>query len=151
MTRWYAVHTKAQAEERAVWHLEKHCFLPRIRIVRRHARKITPGLAFLFFELDVARWRAIKGARGVVRLLSNGPHPLPVPVSVVEALLTKCDQQCTVPLTAMGVFTRGLKMRIKSAFSGQVAEVHEIFAEGRDRIRVLLTLLGSGSGIATAF
>jgi transcription antitermination factor NusG len=74
----------------------------------------------------------------------HGPHPLPVPVGVVEALLAKCDQQCTVPLTAMGVFTRGLKVRIKSgAFSGQVAEVHEIFAEGRDRIRVLLTLLGA--------
>jgi transcriptional antiterminator RfaH len=85
MTRWYVVHTQTQAEERAIWHLANQglsCFLPRIRIVRRHARKVTPVLAplfprylFLRFELDVARWRAINGTRGVGRLLTMALTP----------------------------------------------------------------------------
>lgn len=153
MTRWYVVHTQARAETRAVWHLENQgfkCFLPRIRMVRRHARKVTPAIVPLFprylfvrFEADIA-WRAINGTRGVIRLLTNGKFPLPVPFGVIEALLDKCDPQSIVPLVAMGVFTRGLKVRIKSgAFSGQTAQINEIFAEGSDRVHVLLTLLGA--------
>ena len=123
MTPWYVVHTQARAEERAVWHLENQgfeCFLPRVRTVRRHARKVTPIVAPLFprylfvrFELNVAWWRAINGTRGVVRLLTNGNLPLAVPFGVVEALLNKCNRQFTVPLAAMGLFTRGLKVRIR--------------------------------------
>lgn len=154
MTRWYVVHTQARAEERAVWHLQKQgfeCFLPRVRTIRTHARKVTlvttplfPRYLFVRFEVGVSRWRVINGTRGVVRLLDNGKFPLAVPCGLVENLLEKCDRQYTVPLAAMGMFTRGLKVRIKSgAFSGQTAEINEIFAEGRDRVHLLLTLLGA--------
>ena len=156
MTQWYVVHKQARAEEKAVWHFENqgfHCFIPRIRALRRHARKVTPVFSPLFrrylfvpCELDIARRRAINGTRGIVRLLTNGKFPLPVPAGVVESLLTKCDQQCTIPLIAMSVFVRGLKVRITSgAFSGQTAKVKEIFAEKRHRIHVLLTLLGAAA------
>jgi transcriptional antiterminator RfaH len=106
MTQWYVVHKQARAEEKAVWHFENqgfHCFIPRIRALRRHARKVTPVFSPLFrrhlfvpCELDIARWRAINGTRGIVRLLTNGKFPLPVPAGVVESLLTKCDQQCAI-------------------------------------------------------
>jgi transcription antitermination factor NusG len=44
----------------------------------------------------------------------------------------------------MSVFVRGLKVRITSgAFSGQTAKVKEIYAEVRDRVHALLTLLGA--------
>jgi transcription antitermination factor NusG len=44
----------------------------------------------------------------------------------------------------MGILTKGLRVRIKSgAFNGQIGEITETFVEGRDRIRVLLTLLGA--------
>lgn len=154
MMHWYVAYTQARAEERAAWHLTNQgfcCFVPRIRTLRKHARTVTPVLAPLFprylfvqFEGDIARWRAINGTRGVVHLLSNGRFPLAVPFGVVETLLDKCDSQCAVPLTAMGFFTVGRKVRIKGgAFSGQTAEINEVFAEGSDRVRVLLTLLGA--------
>lgn len=157
MTRWYVVHTKPRAEEKAVSHLQNqafNCFMP-----RSHARKASPVWAPLFphylfvrSELEIARWRAINGTRAVVGLLTNGKLPLLLPTGVVEALLTKSDQQCIVPLTAMGVFVKGLKARIRgSAFAAQTARINEIFAEERDRVRVLLTLLGAEAQMAAAF
>ncbi len=153
MTRWYVVHTQSQSEARALWHLENqdfHCFLPRVVELRRHARQARPMLVPLFprylfarFDLDVTRWRAINGTRGVVSLLANGPCPLPVPHGAIEALLTQCDRRGAVPLAAMGVFAKGLKVRIKSgAFTGQTGELTEIL-RGGDRVHVLLTLLGA--------
>lgn len=154
MTRWYVVHTKPRAEAKAVWHLQNQgfqYFMPRIRALRKHARKVTTVLAPLFphylfvrLELNAVRWRAINGTRGVVRLLTDGSLPSPVPTGVVETLLTKCDRQGAVPLTAMGLFAKGLKVRIRSgSFAGQTAEINELFAEESDRVRVLLTLLGA--------
>jgi transcriptional antiterminator RfaH len=103
-----------------------------------------PGYLFIRFDLGATRWRAINGTRGVIRLLANGPHPLPAPRGLVETLLGKCDARQVISLAALGVLTKGLKIRITSGvFSGQMGEVIEIFAEGRDRVRILLTLLGA--------
>ena len=154
MMRWYVVHTQARAEEKAFWHLRNqgfHCFLPRIVELRRHARQAKAVLASLFprylfvrLDLDSTRWRTINGTRGVVRLLADGERPLPLPTGAVEMLLNKCDGRGALPLTAMGLFARGLKIRIKSGlFSGQSGEIADIFAQGRDRVTVLLTLLGA--------
>jgi transcriptional antiterminator RfaH len=156
MTRWYVVHTQPRAEARALWHLETqgfNCFLPRVVELRRHARQVNPVLAPLFprylfvrFDLDMTRWRAINGTRGVISLLANGPSPLPVPHGVIEALLARCDRRGAAPLAALGVFTKGLKVRIKSgAFKGQTGEIAEILPRGSDRVHVLLTLLGAQS------
>jgi transcriptional antiterminator RfaH len=137
----------------ALWHLTNqgfHCFLPHVLQLRSHARKtrlvlvpLFPRYLFVRLDLNVTRWRAINGTRGVVSLLANGPHPLPVPHGLVEMLFAKCDSRNAISLTAMGALAKGLRVRIKSgAFSGQMGEVTGTFAEGRDRVRVLLTLLG---------
>jgi transcriptional antiterminator RfaH len=155
MTRWYVVQTQPLAEAKAVWHLQNQgfrCFLPRIDAVRRHARRVMQVLAPLFprylfvqIDLDVERWRAINGTRGVAHLLTDGAAcPLAVPSGVVEALLQKCDARGVVSLTAMGVFSKGAQVKIRSgAFAGQTAEVNGVFAGARDRVQVLLTLLGA--------
>ena len=87
----------------------------------------------------------------MVRLLTNGIRPLVVPLGVVEALLLKCNPPGVVPLESMSVFTKSRKVRIRSgAFSGQTAEVNEIYAERRDRVHVLLTLLGAEAKLQLA-
>jgi transcriptional antiterminator RfaH len=152
MMRWYVVHTHPHAEARALRHLNNQgfrCFLPRIVELRCHARQARPVFAplvprylFVQFDLNVSRWRAVNGTRGVVCLLTSGPQPLPVPQGVVETLLAKCDAHAAVRLA--WILTKGLKVRIKSgAFSGQTGELAEIFIEGCDRVGVLLTLLGA--------
>jgi transcriptional antiterminator RfaH len=153
MMRWYVVHTQPQAETRALWHLRRQgfeCFLPRIRKLVRHARKVEPRLVALFprylfvrLRLDAVRWRAINGTRGVVNLLANGDSPLPVPHGAVETLHRQCDAEDAVPPSALGLFTKGLKVRIMSgAFIGQVCEVVEAPSQGCDRVQLLLNFLG---------
>jgi transcriptional antiterminator RfaH len=154
MTRWYVVHTQPQAEERACWHLTNQgfdCFLPRVVEIKRHARRVQRVLAPLFprylfarFDPDATRWRAINGTRGVVNLLTDGTRPLAVPVGVVESLLVNSDLHGAVPLAAIGVFSKGHNVRIKSgSFAGQTGLITEILPEGRDRVCILLTLLGA--------
>jgi transcriptional antiterminator RfaH len=154
MMRWYVVHSRPQAEATALCHLTNqgfHCFLPRILQLRSHARQtrlvpvpLFPRYLFVRLDPNEMRWRAINGTRGVVSLLANGPHPLPVPHGLVEALIAKCDSRTAISLTAMDILTKGLRVRIKSgAFNGQVGEITETLVEGRDRVRVLLTLLGA--------
>lgn len=103
MMSWHVVHTQPRGEDTALWHLENQdfcCFLPRVMALRRHARKVKsvlvplfPRYLFVRFDHEVSPWRAINGTRGVMRLLTNGPRPLAVPLGVVETLLTKCDGQ----------------------------------------------------------
>jgi transcriptional antiterminator RfaH len=149
---WYVVHTQARAELRALWHLENQgfsCFLPHIRTLRRHARKVEtvraplfPRYFFVSFELHDAKWRSINGTRGVVGVLSNGPHPLAVCDGTVEALMQRCDETGVVPLTALGIFTTGAKVMITAgAFIGQVGVVANI--SSADRIAVLLNFMGA--------
>ena len=103
MRRWYVVHTQTQTEKRALWHLQNQgfeCFLPSVRSLRRHARKVEHVLAPLFprylfvrLDLDSTPWSAINGTRGVVRLVANGFRPTPVPEGVVEDLQARSDMR----------------------------------------------------------
>lgn len=153
MKRWYVVHTQPQAELRALWHLENQgfeCFLPRVRSLRRHARKIEhvlmplfPRYLFARLDLDGARWTAINGTRGVVRLVANGTRPTAVSEGIVEDLQMRCDAHGIISLSSFGVFARGQMVTVRggifAGMSGQIADTLEI---GRDRIQVLLNLLG---------
>ena len=153
MKRWYVVHTHTRAEDRALWHLRNQgfeCFVPKCRKTRRHARKTTtvleplfPRYLFVHFDADASRWLAINGSRGVVALLSDGTRPLPVPSDLIEKLQAESDEDGVTPLTSLGMFWKGRKIRIKSGpFAGQMGEVADVLARGRDRVHILLSMLG---------
>lgn len=153
MRRWYVVHTHTRSEDRAQWHLQNQgfeCFVPRCRRTRRHARKtdtvlepLFPRYLFAYFDADATRWLAINGSRGVISLLTDGRGPLAVPKGMIEELMAESDEQGVTPLTSLGMFRKGLKVRIKSGpFTGQVGEVSEVFGRGIDRVKILMSLLG---------
>ena len=153
MKRWFVVYTQVRGEERAVRHLENQgirCFLPRYRKTRRHARKtdtvlepLFPRYLFTEFDPDASIWRSINGTRGVVGLLTGGARPLPVPKGMVERLWAEAAQDGTTPLTALGMFWKGRKVRVKSGpFANQRAEVAQVPPDGKDRVQILLNLLG---------
>jgi transcriptional antiterminator RfaH len=153
MTRWYVVFTRSREEERASWHLNNQglrCFLPKFRKIRRHARKAEPVLELLFprylfvnFNPAETAWRAVNGTRGVIALLADGSEPKAVPRGVVEALQAHADSEGVIPLTALNMLRRGLKVRIKiGPFRGQVGEIADILSNGRDRVQLLLQVLG---------
>jgi transcription elongation factor/antiterminator RfaH len=147
--RWYVVHTQVHAETRASVHLETqgyHVFCPRLRKTVRHARKSTDKLAplfpgYLFLEMDSSRgrWRSVNGTRGVVRLLTQGDVPQPVPGDIIEALRSRADVH-GIMQSVPGLGT-GQRIRItEGPFEDLVGTLHGL--EGADRVHVLLDLLG---------
>lgn len=153
MKRWYVVHTQTRAEERAQWHLRNQgfeCFVPRCLKTRRHARKtdtvlepLFPRYLFAHFDADASRWLAINGSRGVVALLTDGNRPVPIPEGVIEELRSHSDEAGVTPLSALGMFWKGRKVRVKSGpFQGQIGEVADALTKGRDRVQILLSMLG---------
>lgn len=95
---WYAVHTHANQEDRAVSHLARlgvETFLPRARETRRtrEGRRsvivpLFPG--YLFARLEVERHlRAVSYARGVRRVVAFGAVPAVVPDEVVESVRSR--------------------------------------------------------------
>jgi transcription elongation factor/antiterminator RfaH len=152
--RWYVAHTQPRAESRAVTHLEWQgysVFCPRYRKTVRHARKAKQVLAplfpnYLFLRLDASRylWRAVNGTRGVVRLISQGETPAPLPRGIVEALLAKTNAGVVDWTPA---FKIGQAVRIADGpFADLVGKLEHLDAAGR--VRVLLDLLGRHVSVA---
>jgi len=148
-SRWYVVHTQLFAEARAMAHLERQgyrIFCPRYRKIIHHARRRTSTLqplfpSYLFVRLDPVRdrWRSVNGTRGVMRLLTQGEHPLPVPRGVVESLQAHMGGDGA--LDRVPSLEVGQIVRVASGpFSDLVGKLERLDAAGR--VRVLLDLLG---------
>lgn len=145
--RWYVVHTQPGAEGWAAVHLERQghrIFYPRYRKTIRHARRRISVMAplfpnYLFLGLDISRdrWRSVNGTRGVVRLLTQGDAPCPVPRGVVEALQGYANADGEVNL----VPCIGQAVQIMEGpfadFVGKLARL-----DGAGRVYVLLDILG---------
>jgi transcriptional antiterminator RfaH len=153
--RWYVVHTQRHAEGRAISHLEHQgyrIFCPRTRKTVRHARKATSTLAplfpnYLFVQLDVARdhWHSVNGTRGVIRLISQGETPQPVPFGIVESLQAR--------MSADGAMDWAPSLKIGQAvriadgpFVDFVGTLEHL--DAADRVRVLLEILGRSVSVA---
>ncbi|MGA7676572.1 MAG: transcriptional activator RfaH [Rhizomicrobium sp.] len=153
--RWYVVHTQPHAEGRAISNLERQgygIFCPRTYKTVRHARKATRVLAplfpnYLFVRLDVSRdlWRSVNGTRGVIRLITQGEEPQPVPHGIVEALQSRLSADGTMSWTSS--FKIGQAVRISDGpFVDFVGTLEHLDAAGR--VRVLLDMLGRSVSVA---
>lgn len=153
--RWYVVHTQPHAENRAIANLEQQgyrTFCPRFRKTVRHARKVTPTLAplfpnYLFVQLDVSRdhWRSVNGTRGVIRLITQGETPQPVPVGIVEALQVRMSADGAmnwVPSLQIGQTVRVADGPLVD-FVGTLEHL-----DSAGRVRVLLDMLGRSVSVA---
>jgi transcriptional antiterminator RfaH len=146
--RWYLVHSAPNREELAFQQLTRQKFtgfLPKLVKSVRHARRIQTKLAayfpgYLFVQLDLARdrWRSVNGTFGVAYLVGPGELPQPVPVGVVEALLSCSDDRGVITL---GEFQRGQRVRMTAGpFAEQIGVLDRLDATGR--VRVLLEIMG---------
>lgn len=94
--RWYAAQVKPRREGLAQWHLERQQFpayCPRIarnKLVRGKPvlveEALFPGYLFVALGEDRASWRSVNGTVGVIRLVTTGRDPAPVPGGLVERL-----------------------------------------------------------------
>jgi transcriptional antiterminator RfaH len=151
MTHWYAVYTQPRNETLACEHLARQGFevyFPRFLKRRSHARRVDvapaplfPRYMFVAFDETAGGWRVIRSTRGVVDLVRNGLHPVPVPQAVIETIRSREDGDGYVVLARHLELGRGDRIRIDS---GPFVNCDAIFEAKRDdrRVVALLALLG---------
>lgn len=123
------------------------CFLPRMRKVRRHARRVDealvplfPGYAFVQFNPELHAWRSINGTRGVRRIVGpDSTRPQAVPRAAMQALLDRCVDGVVGASEAS--LRPGMPVRLIShAFADHLATIEHLDVRGR--VSVLLDILG---------
>lgn len=150
MERWYAVHTNARGEEKALFNLMRQGYvahLPRYRKIRRHARRVERVLAPLFprylfvrLDMEVQRWRPILSTLGVRDLVRVGNSPAPVPNRVVDEIVARQDEHGAVRLDPPH-FVKGQSLRITDgAFSDSIGLFTDMSSDRR--VFMLLEMLG---------
>lgn len=148
---WYAVHTHAGAETRAVWHLENQGFsvyLPRYLRRRRHARKVDwvpaplfPRYLFVFMDIAKQRWQAIQSTVGIRYLICNDAGPAEVPEQIIEELRGREDQSGLVDMAQQNRFQPGEKVQVVDGPLLDQIGIFQCRSDG-ERAVVLLRLLG---------
>jgi transcriptional antiterminator RfaH len=151
VTRWYVVHTRANAELRALENLRRQgfeSFLPRYKRRRVHARKIEiverplfPRYLFVALDLAAAPWRSVLGTFGVADLIRRGDMPTPMPHGTVEALREDEAAHRHDQIHPAAGLRAGDPVRVLvGPFADLIGKFHAL-AES-ERVVVLLDLLG---------
>lgn len=149
--RWFAVQTQSNRETKAAHHLKRQGFevyFPRYLKRRSHARKIEivpaplfPGYMFVAIDLETQRWRAIRSTVGVLRLVTNGDEPSPLPDALIDAMRRREDEEGFVKVEQGPSFNRGDKVLVRAGAFSDTQGLFEGLAD-RDRVAILLDLLG---------
>lgn len=114
-------------------------------------RPYMPGYIFVPFDVDDYGWRKINSTRGIGQLFYSAPErPAPIRADVMQVLLDKCNGEYVVDeiidMALQQVVWVGARVRINdgpfAGFAGLVKWTN------RDRIKVLLSFLGSPREIA---
>lgn len=140
---WYALYTCPRHEKRVVEQIEQRrisCFLPLYRSVRRwkDRRKelelaLFPGYVFVRIALQ-DRLRVLQLA-SVVRFVSSNGHPLPLPQSEMEALMSGLKRGVRAePHPYLKV---GRRVVVKY---GPLAGSQGILLRRKDKFRLILSL-----------
>lgn len=146
--RWYVVHTQPLREAAAEAQLTRQSFrvfLPVQMKTVRHARKLgfvraPVFLRYLFVILDLERdrWRSVNGTSGVSRLVMAEGWPLPLPVGVVETLVSSADEKGLVRFEEELKPGQAIRLR-----AGPFAEAFGVLSrlDGGGRVEVLMQIL----------
>lgn len=150
---WYAIRTKPHKEEVARANYQNQqlvVYLPRMRVIRRHARRteevlrpIFPGYLFLHLASAERDWAAISSTRGVLGPVSFGEyHYPPVPEWVIENLKAKEDE---AGIITPGAFlkprlTPGAEVEVELDGGGSARGFFCSF-RGEENVVILLDLL----------
>jgi transcriptional antiterminator RfaH len=148
---WYAVHTRPQAEARALENLllqGYQAYLPRYRAQIRHARQrrtewrpLFPRYLFAGVDRAVMRWRPILSTIGVSDVVRAGEEPAPVAPEIIENLREQERAGGFERLARRHPVQLGELVRISAgALEDLVGRLVEL--RDQDRVVVLLELLG---------
>jgi len=148
-TTWFLAQIKPNCYKIAERNLRRQrfkTFLPLHEEVKRNSgkfitrlRPLFTGYIFVAFDPSKDGWRAINSTYGIVRLVSFGDDPKPVPLELVSRLMARCDNNGKfLPLHS---HKNGDNVKISSGpFAEFVATVETI--NSSQRVWVLLDLMG---------
>jgi len=149
--RWYALRSKPRKED-VVWKqvLSKdiECFYPRLRVhpVNPRSRKVKPyfpGYMFVRVDIDDIGISTFRWLPHTYGLVTFGGEPAYVPDNLIHALKQRVEEIAEAGGELFDGLKPGDKVRIeKGPFSGYEA-IFDHRKPGKERVRVLLKLLGS--------
>jgi transcriptional antiterminator RfaH len=157
--QWFAIQTRVGKESYARAQFERQAFevyLPGILQRCSHAGKISwqqqpffPGYLFLHLAPDEQRWTTIRSTYGAIGAARFGNYYPPVPDAVIHALQARHDDSGLIVLSSSrpeAPFKHGEKVRV---IHGPMSDIEAVFQymKGRDRVLVLMNLLGRQSKV----
>jgi transcriptional antiterminator RfaH len=149
LSTWYAVHCKPLRELQAAIALESYLqlvvYLPELR--RRFRGQVQrspffPGYLFVRANLQIVRFSSINTTPGVMRLVSFGGAPQPVPDAAIEAIRELVDDLNRLGVLPEHNFRPGDTVQLKD---GPLQGLKATFAgpmKPSQRVRVLINFLG---------
>jgi transcriptional antiterminator RfaH len=149
--RWYVAKTRPNAENKALFHLERQGFdvyLPRFLRRIKHARRTSwqprplfPNYVFVAMPSTNLRWRAINSTIGIAHLICDERGPVPVPAGIVEDLRHQEDGSGLILTGRKVPFAKGVKVEVMSgAFADHVGRF--VAATDDERVVILLDFMG---------
>ena len=150
--QWYAVYTRSRHEKvahRALAEKGVESFLPLYDILsswkdrRKWVQKpVFPG--YLFARVLRNRVGLVRGARGVVRLVSDGGGPVPVPAKEVEAVRQMMESP--LPVDRWPYLRSGKRVRVKA---GSLKGAEGYIVTRRKQCRLVISVHLLGRSVAT--
>ena len=149
---WCVAHTQPLKELIAKQHLLDQgygVYLPQLKKTCRHARKVEqkrvplfPRYLFVSMDLNTARWRSIKGTRGVSYLLmANEMMPAQVSSAIIDGLKSQETDDGIVSVASLITFVKGERVRIvDGAFTDYLATFETL--DDKARVQLLLNFMG---------
>jgi len=151
--QWFVTQTKFHAEDvvaKEIAALGIETFLPLARVFRRRSNGQLVSFdrplisQYLFTRFDMSSdWRAIYDVRGVVRLMGNPEHPLPVrdlEIAVLRAAIAAQGGAIEVSSRPISISPGDLVRVLYGPFRDQLATAQ---ANCGSRVEVLLRLAGA--------
>lgn len=151
MNLWYVVQSKPKKEVEAASYLATRAlhlqvFNPLMEGFRTRKGKIDkvlrpffPGYFFVAFDLE-RDYNLVRWSKGVKKILGFGGYPCPVSEAVIDLIRQKTGEDGVVRKTAH--FEPNDPIRFKSGPLKELSGIFERWLPGRERVRILLNLLG---------
>jgi transcriptional antiterminator RfaH len=145
--RWFVVQTKPMHEDRSLFHLKNkglETYLPKMEVMTFHARRqsmiqkpLFPGYLFVRVNSDRSL-NKVRWTQGVVRILLNSIHPVPLGDEVITEIkgMEDCDG-----IIRSRTSQKYKRVRITRGPFKDITGTVVCWLSERERVKILLDLI----------
>ncbi len=158
MQQWYAIHTKAYAEQQAASELHRHgieTYVPEVnrkadKASKRAVKRIAFFPGYLFMNVDLkatgaSKWRWASGVRHIV---SHGETPVVIPNEIIGFIRRQlAEHEAAEALARPQRFKKGDYVRIADGPFGDMLAIFDGPISASERVTVFMDFLGRLSRI----